>query len=449
MINVAYSRRLAFLAKMFWISRSSALLARGRNAAARVPTKHLAAPMVVGRGGEFFSSLQVGNEASRALPFAGDKKKGMFGLVASVLGGATFATAASGGIAFADGHSASAKSELVGLLESVKKIEAAMELERRVNEVSSKVVENVALGAKRSLSAAAMAERVGPPPTKLRMALCQTPVGEDKASNLVTARGAIDRAVRGGAELVALPECFQCPYATSAFPKYAEVIPESTADLNVSQSPSTAMLVEAAMEHGVYLIGGSIPEIDVDGSIYNMSIIVSPYGEILGKHRKMHLFDIDVPGRITFKESDTLSAGNSITTFDMPHGKVGVGICYDIRFPEQSMLMRAEGCKLLVFPGAFNMTTGPAHWELLQKGRALDNQVYVAAVSPARDESASYHAWGHSTCISPWGDVVATTGHEPDIVFCDIDFAKVEEIRTNIPVSMQKRTDLYELRSKK
>ena len=98
--------------------------------------------------------------------------------------------------------------------------------------------------------------------------------------------------------------------------------------------------------------------------------------------------------------------------------------------------------------GAFNMTTGPAHWELLQRGRALDNQLYVCTVSPARDTDASYHAWGHSSVVSPWGDVVATTSHEPDIVFADLDFEKVEEIRTNIPVSKQKRKDLYSLDSK-
>merc|ERR1712216_7471 len=144
-------------------------------------------------------------------------------------------------------------------------------------------------------------------------------------------------------------------------------------------------------------------------------------------------------------ESDILTAGNSLTTFEMPQGKVGVGICYDIRFQEQGMIMREEGCKLLVFPGAFNMTTGPAHWELLQRARAVDNQVYVATVSPARNLDASYHAWGHSTVISPWGDVIATTGHNSDIILCDIDFANVEEVRENIPVGKQKRKDLYKL----
>ena len=118
---------------------------------------------------------------------------------------------------------------------------------------------------------------------------------------------------------------------------------------------------------------GSIPERD-GSNVYNTCIIVSPKGEIVAKHRKVHLFDIDVPGKITFKESDTLTGGSSMTTFNTEFGTIGVGICYDLRFPEQAAIMRQRGCNLMVYPGAFNMTTGPAHWELLQRARALDNQ---------------------------------------------------------------------------
>jgi len=117
------------------------------------------------------------------------------------------------------------------------------------------------------------------------------------------------------------------------------------------------------------------------------------------------LFDIDVPGKITFKESDTLSPGDNLTIIDSPWGKIGVGICYDIRFPELAMLMREKGVGLMVYPGAFNTTTGPLHWELLQRARAVDNQVFVATASPARNPDSSYQAWGHSSLISPWGEV--------------------------------------------
>merc|ERR1711934_861995 len=160
------------------------------------------------------------------------------------------------------------------------------------------------------------------------------------------------------------------------------------------------MMACAAKELAVYVIGGSVSERDSEGRIFNTCVIFDPKGEIVGKHRKVHLFDIDIPGKITFKESETLTGGSALTTFDTPWGKVGVGICYDIRFPELALLMRQQGCKLLVYPGAFNQTTGPAHWELLQRARAVDNQVYVAGVSQARIHNAGYQAWGHSTVVS-------------------------------------------------
>lgn len=170
---------------------------------------------------------------------------------------------------------------------------------------------------------------------------------------------------------------------------------------------------------------------------------------MIAKHRKIHLFDIDVPGKIRFQESETLSPGNSFTTFDTPYCKVGVGICYDIRFPELAQVYAKLNCKLLVYPGAFNMTTGPAHWELLQRGRALDNQLYVATVSPARDTGAKYVAWGHSTVVNPWGEVIATTEHEETILYADIDPAYVEEVREQIPTRNQKRDDMYTVDWKK
>merc|ERR1719272_1401134 len=213
------------------------------------------------------------------------------------------------------------------------------------------------------------------------------------------------------------------------------------------------MLVATAKDAGIYLIGGSIPEKEVqaDGStnVYNTSIVVDPSGAIVGKHRKVHLFDIDVPGKICFKESDTLTAGDSTTVFDTPFGKVGVAICYDIRFPELAMLMRNEGCDILVYPGAFNMTTGPAHWTLLQRARAVDSQAYVVAVSPARTTSTDpkeYVAWGHSSVISPWGEVMVEASGEnqgQQILMVDMDLSKVDEFRTNVPTALQKRKDVY------
>ena len=343
------------------------------------------------------------------------------------------AAAAAGAVSFSFATFASctkSKSEILKeMSESTSKIESMLAAEKKIESLEE-----------RALASKGFQE--------MSFAGLQLHVTDNKARNLVNAREKIVAAAAAGAKIICLPECFNSPYDTSCFPKYSEPIPETASALDPTTSPSTAMLLEVAKSCGIYLVGGSIPERGTDGNVYNTCVIVNPEGEIVGKHRKMHLFDISIPGGITFKESDTLTAGKSFTTFDTEYGRIGVGICYDLRFPEQSAIMREKGCKMLIFPGAFNMTTGPAHWELLLRARALDNQCYVAAVSPARDETAGYHAWGHSTVISPWGDIVATTEHQPATIHATVDFTNVDNIRQNIPVSKQKRNDLYELNEK-
>ncbi|XP_053167345.1 omega-amidase NIT2 isoform X2 [Hemicordylus capensis] len=223
-----------------------------------------------------------------------------------------------------------------------------------------------------------------------RLALIQLQVSAVKTENLNRAFGLVRTAAAQGAKIVVLPECFNSPYGTKYFPEYAERIP----------GESTQKLSEMAKECGIYLIGGSIPEEDA-GKLYNTCAVFGPDGTMLAKHRKIHLFDINVPGKIRFQESETLSPGDRLSVFDTPYCKIGLGICYDIRFAELAQIYTQKGCQLLVYPGAFNLTTGPAHWELLQRGRAVDNQVYVATASPARDERAAYVAWGHSTVVNP------------------------------------------------
>lgn len=273
--------------------------------------------------------------------------------------------------------------------------------------------------------------------------MCQIMVTEDKQVNIGTALKALQDSVAQGAQIVTLPEIWNGPYATSSFPLYAEPIPHKAAELDPKAHPSTWMMSRAAQDLKVYIIGGSISEKGEDGKIFNTCVVFDPQGEIIAKHRKVHLFDIDIPGKITFKESDTLTGGSDVTTFDTPWGKVGVGICYDMRFAELAMLMRQQGCKLLVYPGAFNLTTGPAHWELLQKARAVDNQVYVAAVSQARNLEAGYQAWGHSTVIGPWADVIAKVSEQPVVIYADLDMDRVEEVRSQVPISFQRREDIY------
>jgi omega-amidase len=323
-------------------------------------------------------------------------------------------------------------------------------------------------------------------------------VTEDKVRNVATAKEYLVNAKAMGAAMAVLPEIWNSPYATAAFPQYAEVLPDigdsscPSSSTSSSLSSSSQLLIDTAKELQMWIVGGSIPERVLlpndqekpTEKIYNTCLVVNPDGVIVAKHRKVHLFDIDIPGKITFLESDTLSPGNAVSHFTTPFGEVGIGICYDIRFAEYAMLLKQKyNCTILVYPGAFNMTTGPAHWELLQRARAIDNQCYVVTASPARsynEASATttssstsssssssssndtdhhneeeeedfksstkyphYTAWGHSTVVSPWGDVVATTDEREGIVIADLDLTKVEEVRKGIPIGRQKRSDLY------
>lgn len=270
------------------------------------------------------------------------------------------------------------------------------------------------------------------------LALVQMAVKKNKPANLKRCAELVRIAAQSGAKLIALPECFNCPYGTKYFAEYAEPMP----------GESTEFLSSLARQYQVWLVGGSMPERDGD-KLYNTSAVFGPTGECVAKHRKVHLFDINIPGSITFKESETLSPGSSFTTFNVNNCKVGLGICYDIRFSEMAQVYTKLGCQLLLYPGAFNMTTGPAHWELLQKARAVDNQVYVATVSPARDIDADYIAYGHSMCVDPWGCLVGEADESEQIVYAEIDLNELQSIRKNIPLTQQRRPDLYQLQFKK
>ncbi|XP_074335487.1 omega-amidase, chloroplastic-like isoform X5 [Apium graveolens] len=251
------------------------------------------------------------------------------------------------------------------------------------------------------------------------------------------------------------------PYSHESFPVYAEEI-----DAGSEASPSTAMLSEVARTLNITIVGGSIPERSGD-KLYNTCCVFDTDGKLKARHRKrnplhdrsqtsnygiflmyntlIHLFDIDIPGEITFQESKTLTAGETPTIVDTEVGRIGIGICHDIRFQELAILYAARGAHLICYPGAFNMTTGQLLWELCQRARAADNQLYVATCSPARDVASVYVAWGHSTLVGPFGEILATTEHDEAVIVSEIDYSQVELIRTNLPLQNQRRGDLYQL----
>lgn len=265
-----------------------------------------------------------------------------------------------------------------------------------------------------------------------RIGLCQMPVTDDKQENRRKAGEMIAQAVEQGANIVMLPEMFNCPYDNSCFPIYGEPAGGET----------WKFLSETAEKHHIYLIGGSIPELE-DGNIYNTCFIFDPTGKQIGRHRKVHLFDIDVPGGQRFMESDTLTAGNTMTLVDTEYGKLAVAICFDIRFTEFFRVMALEGAQMICIPAAFNMTTGPAHWDISFRMRAIDSQCYIAGCSPARDTEAGYVAYGHSLVCDPWGTITAQLEDKEGVLVADVDFAMNEKIRAQIPILSARRTDLY------
>ncbi|KAI5927473.1 carbon-nitrogen hydrolase [Camillea tinctor] len=279
----------------------------------------------------------------------------------------------------------------------------------------------------------------------VKLACIQLASGTDKGANLSHAREKVLEAAKGGANLIVLPECFNSPYGCDYFPSYAETLLPSPPSKD--QSPSYHALSSMAAEAKAYLVGGSIPEADPDPSskkYYNTSLIFGPDGALLASHRKVHLFDIDIPGKITFRESDVLSPGNKVTLVDLPeYGRIAVAICYDVRFPELATIATRRGCFALIYPGAFNLTTGPLHWRLLGQARAMDNQIYVAMCSPARVMDSTYHAYGHSLIVDPMAQVVTEAAEAEEIVTWELDGARLDETRKGIPLSTQRRFDVY------
>lgn len=274
---------------------------------------------------------------------------------------------------------------------------------------------------------------------KIKVALIQfigsTP---DKSANLQKAASLVEKAVKDQPEtkLVVLPECFNSPYATDKFREYAEVIG--------GDSPSYKVLSNLASKLKIILVGGSIPELEPEtNKIYNTSLVFDQDGNLIATHRKAHLFDIDIPNGITFKESDSLTGGEKATTVETSYGKFGLGICYDMRFPELAMISARKGSFAMIYPGAFNTVTGPLHWSLLARSRAIDNQIYTLLCSPARNLDSDYHAYGHSMVVNPRGDIIAEAGEGEEIIYADLEPSEIDSFRQGIPITTQRRFDIY------
>lgn len=267
---------------------------------------------------------------------------------------------------------------------------------------------------------------------EIKIALCQMMVTDDKSINLENAEKILHKASVMGCDIAVLPEMFNCPYDSGFFHKFAEEYPGQT----------TEMLSRTAEKEGIYIIGGSVPE-KTNTGFFNSSFSFDRKGCLLGTHRKIHLFDINIAGKMKFTESLTFSPGKDITVFDTEFCKAGVAICYDMRFPELIRSMALLGAEIIFVPAAFNMVTGPAHWHLTNRARALDNQIYFAGISPARNTSSSYKAYGHSMITDPWGRIIAEADEKESIVFAEISTRNIKKIREELPLLKHRRPDIY------
>ena len=266
-----------------------------------------------------------------------------------------------------------------------------------------------------------------------KIATCQMNVVDNKDTNIEHAILLIKKASSNGAKLITLPEMFNTPYDNSKFIEYCE---EETTSKTLNS------MQDIAREENIYLQSGSIPEKE-SNHLYNTAYLINPKGKIIGKHRKMHMFDIDTDN-MKFTESDTLTPGDSVTTIKTPLANISIAICYDIRFPELWTLMNKNNTDIILLPGAFNKTPGPLHWETLIKARAIDNQCYVVATSPSQIENPYYVAWGHSMIVNPWGKIIAKAHENEEILYANITQSSLNSVRNQIPVLTNRRNDIYD-----
>lgn len=249
------------------------------------------------------------------------------------------------------------------------------------------------------------------------------------AENCATAQGLIAEAAEAGAQLVLLPEYWPAMGL------------QETDKLGLAEraddGPIQAFMAAAARRHRLWLIGGTLPMVSENtGKVWNTSLVYNPDGERVARYDKIHLFGF-TRGDEHHDEARTIVPGTRPVTFDAPCGRVGLSVCYDLRFPE---LYRAMGeCALIVVPAAFTHTTGQAHWEVLLRARAIENQCYVLAAAQGGQHLNGRRTWGHSMLIDPWGGIVAQHDTGPGVVQAVMDAAYLEQVRQNLPALRHRR----------
>ena len=255
--------------------------------------------------------------------------------------------------------------------------------------------------------------------------------GPDKAANLAEAEARVGEAARAGAQLVALPEVFSWRGPLGGEQAVAEGIP----------GPTTDAMAALARRLGIHLVAGSILEkAPGGGRPFNTATLFGPDGSLLARYRKVHLFDVDIPGKVTVKESDSRAPGDQVVSVATALGRIGLAICYDLRFPELFRRHADAGTEVVVMPSAFTMTTGRAHWEVLVRARAIENQCFVVAPDQYGAGASGLLDHGNSLVVDPWGVVL---GRGPDdaaaVVSATLDAATLDRVRRELPCLTHRR----------
>ncbi|HEY1612768.1 MAG TPA: carbon-nitrogen hydrolase family protein [Rhizomicrobium sp.] len=261
--------------------------------------------------------------------------------------------------------------------------------------------------------------------TAFRAACVQLRSSDDVAENIATASALIREARRAGADFVATPE------------NTTLMAPDGGAKLELSRSEDDDTALPAfralAQELGIWLLIGSLAiKVSADKTA-NRSFLVDPQGAIAARYDKIHLFDVDLPSGETYRESNTVAGGDRAATADLPWCRVGLSICYDLRFPALYRDLAQAGAAMLTVPSAFTETTGKAHWHVLLRARAIENGAFVLAPAQGGLHANGRRTFGHSLIVSPWGEILAEAGTDPGIILAEIDPAAVAEARARVP----------------
>ncbi len=264
---------------------------------------------------------------------------------------------------------------------------------------------------------------------KLRVGAVQMRSTDDLAANLAACRSLVRQAADDGARVVVLPECF-------SFLGRSEGDKMPIAEHVAGDGPIASTLRELATAHAVWIVGGGTPE-RIDGDprrAYNTAIVVDPRGEVAGSYRKIHLFDVQIPGGATLRESDATAPGDRLVTVDIDGVRVGLSICYDVRFPElYRTLVKDRGAQVLLVPAAFTAHTGAAHWHLLLRARAVEEQSYVVAAAQWGRHNEKRESYGHTLIVDPWGTIVGERESGDGVVVATLDGGVVDERRAQLP----------------